>query len=402
MAFVLPLSIALAAAAAADPPPTPAQEVDRFRGFMAEAPGNGGVMYRLAQALARAGQPEEAVRWLSTALDQGLDLDLADPAFQSLASRSDFAALQVKTIGLTPVSTSRIAFRISDKELIPEGIAWDAKTGDFFVGSLFRRKIVRVSADGRASDFAASGTEGLQDVLGMKVDAERRLLWVCTAASPRAGAAAGSSALFKYDLATDRLVKAYWVENKEGKHLLNDVALTAAGEVFVTDSDAATVWRLAPEGDALEVFVGPGTLLYPNGIALSSDEKRLYVADFKQGLSVLDVATKASRPLPFSAGVSTAGIDGLYAVGGDLLAVQNGAGRDRIVRYRLDPTGGSIQKLEVLESRNPFFRTPTTGVVTSDGFVYLANPNLEALDDDGNVKKDARLEEVVVLRTPVR
>ena len=396
------LTLTLVAAAAADPPPTPTQEADRLRGFMAEAPGNGGVMYRLAQALARAGQAEEAVRWLSTALDQGLDLDLADPAFQPLASRSDFAELQVKTIGLAPVSTSRIAFRISDEQLIPEGIAWDAKTGDFFVGSLFRRKIVRVGADGRASDFASSGADGLQDVLGMTVDADRRLLWACTAASPRAGAAAGSSALFKYDLATGRLLKAYWLQDKEGKHLLNDVATKATRALVFPTGVSATVWRLAPDGDALEVFVGPGTFLYPNGIALSSDDKHLYVADFKHGLSVLDVATKASRPLPFSAGVSTAGIDGLYTVGGDLLAVQNGAGRDRIVRYRLDPTGGSIQKLEVLESRNPFFRTPTTGAVTSDGFVYLANPNLEALDDDGNVKKDARLEELVVLRAPLR
>ena len=48
-------------------------------------------------------------------------------------------------------------------------------------------------------------------------------------------------------------------------------------------------------------------------------------------------------------------------------------------------------------------RTPTTGVPTSDGFVFLANPNLDALDDDGNVKKDARKDdEVMVLRTPLR
>jgi SMP-30/Gluconolactonase/LRE-like region len=402
MAFVLPLSLSMVAALPnADPPPTPAQQVDRIRGFMAETPGNGGVMYRLAQALARAGQAEEAVRWLSAALDQGLDLDLTDPAFESLGSRSDFAELRVKTIGLVPVSSSRIAFRIAQKDLVPEGIAWDEKTGDFFVGSLYRRKIVRVSADGSASDFAASGALGLEDVLGMKVDAARRLLWACTAASPRAGAASGSSALFKYDLATGKLVKAYWVQNDDGRHLLNDLALTAAGEVFVTDSDAATVWRLAPGSDSLEVFLGPGALLYPNGIALSPDEKRLYVADYKHGLAVLDVATKAVRPLPFSAGVSTAGIDGLYAVGGDLVAVQNGAGRERVVRYRLDLTGERILKLEVLESRNPFFRIPTTGVVTSEGFVFLANPNLEALDDDGNLKKDARLEDVVVLRTPL-
>ncbi|HVQ30040.1 MAG TPA: SMP-30/gluconolactonase/LRE family protein [Vicinamibacteria bacterium] len=405
MVPALPLLLVLVAPLepAADPPPTPAQEVDRIRGFMAEAPGNGGVMYRLAQALARAEQADEAVRWLDAALDQGLDLDLADPAFASLADRSDFAELKVKTIGLAPVSSSRIAFRIAESDLVPEGIAWDEKTGDFFVGSLAQRKIVRVGADGRASDFAKSAADGLEDVLGLKVDPSRRVLWACTAASPRAGAAAGSSALFKYDLATGRFAKAYWIDNKDGKHLLNDVALTTDGDVFVTDSDASTVWRLAPGSDGLEVFVGPGSFLYPNGIALAPDGKRLYVADFKRGLSVVDVATKASRPLPFPAGVSTAGIDGLYTVGGDLVAVQNGAGRERIVRYRLDPTGERILALEVLESRNPFFRTPTTGVPTSDAFVYLANPNLDALDDDGNVKKDARKDdEVVVLRTPLR
>lgn len=398
MAVVLPLFMALIAGA--DPPPS--EEVNRIRGFMAEAPGNGGVMYGLARALARAGQADEAVRWLGAALDQGLDLDLGDAAFAPLASRADFAELQVKTNGLAPISTSRVAFRIADQELIPEGIAWDANTGDFFVGSLNRRKIVRLGADGRVADFAESGADGLQDVLGMKVDTERRLLWACTATSPRAGAAAGSSALFKYDLTTGRMVKTYWVKNTDGKHLLNDVALTAAGDVFVTDSDAHTLWRLAKDADALESFVGPGTLLYPNGIALSPDEKRLYVADFKHGLSIVDLATKASRPLPYPDGVSTAGIDGLYAVAGDLVAVQNGAGRERIVRYRLDAAGERIEKLDVLESRNPFFRTPTTGTVTSDGFVYLANPNLDALDDDGNLKRGARLEELVILRAPLR
>ena len=130
-----------------------------------------------------------------------------------------------------------------------------------------------------------------------------------------------------------------------------------------------------PKGrDALEVFVGPGTLLYPNGIALSPDEKRLYVADLKHGLAVVDLSTKATRPLPHPASLSTAGIDGLYAVASDLVAVQNGAGRERVVRYWLDPEGEHIQKLEVMEARNPFFRIPTTGVVTSEGFVYLATP----------------------------
>jgi sugar lactone lactonase YvrE len=156
------------------------------------------------------------------------------------------------------------------------------------------------------------------------------------------------------------------------------------------------------DGERLEPFIGPGTFRYPNGLALAADEKRLYLADFEHGLSVVELATRASRPLPHPVDVSTHGIDGLSRHENDLIAVQNGAGRDRILRYRLSPEGDRILKVEVLESRNPLFRIPTTGVVAGDDFVYLANANLDALAEDGGLKKDAHLEEVVVLRTPLR
>jgi DNA-binding beta-propeller fold protein YncE len=375
--------------------------VDRLRGYLALAKGHGGLMYRLAQALARAGQAEEAVRWLKAGLDQGLDFDLGDPAFGPLRERSDFKEQLARSEAVRPVAKSRVAFRIPEPDLIPEGIAWDPQTGDFFVGSLHRKKIVRVDAAGRARDFVPEGADGLEDVLGLEVDAERRLLWVCTAASPRAGAAAGASGLFAYELDTGRRRSAHWLREPGARHLLNDLEVTRAGEVFVTDSDGDAIYRLRPGGDRLELLVGPGTFRYPNGLTLAADEKRLYVADFEHGLSILDLASGALQDLPHPADVSPHGIDGVYRAGGDLVAVQNGAGRERILRYRLSPGGDRIEGAEVLESRNPFFRIPTTGVVTNDGFVYLANANLEALDEEGAVKKDARLEEVVVLRVPL-
>ena len=138
-------------------------------------------------------------------------------------------------------------------------------------------------------------------MLGLKVDAGRRRLWACTAASPRAGAAAGSSALLLYDVDSGKLLRAHWLKEAGTKHLLNDLAFTASGEVYVTDSDTDTLYRLGPEGEGLEIFVGPGTFRYPNGIALSADEQRLYVADFQSGLSVVELATKAARPLPHPA-----------------------------------------------------------------------------------------------------
>lgn len=382
--------------------PSPPTEVDRLRGYMAIAKGHGGLMYRLAQALARAGQAEEAVLWLKTSLDQGLDLDLGDPAFKDLRDRADFKEQLARTGDTRAVATSQVAFRIPQPKLIPEGIAWDAQTGDFFVGSLQERKIVRITSSGAITDFVPAGRDGLFDVLGLKVDPGRRRLWACTAASPRAGAAAGSSALLLYDVDSGKLLRAHWLKEPEKKHLLNDLAFTAGGEVYVTDSDTDSLYRLGPEGASLQVFIGPGTFRYPNGIALSADEKRLYVADFQNGLSVVELATKATQPLPHPPNVSPHGIDGLYVESGDLLAVQNGAGRERIVRYRLAPAGDRIDGLFVLESRNPLFRIPTTGVVAGTDFVYLANPNLEALDDDGRLKEDAHVEDLAVLRTPLR
>ena len=45
---------------------------------------------------------------------------------------------------ITSLVPSEIAFRIIDPELIPEGIASDAQTKKFFVGSTFKRKIVAI------------------------------------------------------------------------------------------------------------------------------------------------------------------------------------------------------------------------------------------------------------------
>ena len=254
-----------------------------------------------------------------------------------MRDRGDFKEQVARTGEHPAVSTSRVAFRIPQPRLVPEGIAWDAQSGDFFVGSLHERKIVRIAPSGAITDFVPTGTDGLEDVLGLKVDPGRRRLWACTAASARAGAAAGSSALLAFDVDTGKLLRAYWLKEAGTKHLLNDLAFTAGGEVYVTDSDADSLYRLGAEGESLEVFIGPGTFRYPNGIALSADEKRLYVADFQSGLSVVDLATKGTQPLPLPANVSSHGIDGLYVDAGSLVAVQNGAGRERIVRYRWHP-----------------------------------------------------------------
>ena len=371
-------------------------DIQRLEQMHKAAPDHGGVWLDMATAQAKAGNRAEALKWLDKAVSRGLDFDLPDdPAFAQLRDTPEMKELLARAAANRKVvSRGKVAFRIPEKDLIPEGIAHDPETGAFFVGSLHKKKIVRIDKAGKASDFTASGQDGLRDVLGMKVDPATRTLWACSGVS---GEPATASSLFQYDLKTGKLLKRYEIPGQP--HLCNDIALGQNGEVFVTDSTGRAVHRL--KGGKLEPFVGPGTFIYPNGIAISPDFKKLFVADFLKGLSVVDVATGQARALPHPEKVHVAGLDGLYFHKGSLVAVQNSAGIQRIVRFRLNAALDAIESEEILESRNPSFDIPTTGVLVDGKIAVIANSLLDRLDDKGGLKPDARLAEVVIVEIPV-
>ena len=196
---------------------------------------------------------------------------------------------------------SQVAFRIADRELIPEGIAYDPHARIFYVGSTYRRKIVSVDRKGAVRDFTGEAQEGLLGVVGMKVDAERRLLW---AVSTNAGGGMpgkglgrdclGCSAVFKYDLGKGRLVKKYVLGNKPNVHFLNDLTINSRGDAFITDTVTGDIYLISRGKDELELFVNLGPQAFPNGIDLSGDEKHLFVAA-AGGIRVVNLRDKRAE-----------------------------------------------------------------------------------------------------------
>lgn len=391
---VLVLSMLTGPAAAEEKPI--AQQIGRM---LQASPDHRGLWIEMAAAYARAGNDLDAVKWLERAIDHKLDFDLAgNPDFARLLTQPKGKDLLTRAeANRRVVQRGKVAFQVPQKDLIPEGIAHDSKTGDFFVGSILQRKIVRIDKAGKASDFTASGQDGLQGVLGMRVDPAARTLWACS--GPSARISAEPSHLFRYDLATGALKGKYELPGRP-PHLCNDVALSKGGEVFVTDSTGGAVHRLRPGKEALEPLVPLKTLIYPNGLAISTDGKRLFVADFK-GLSFVDVATGKVEALKYPEQVNVTGVDGLYLYGGHLVAVQNGSGAERIVRFKLNAARDAILSEEILESRNPLFKIPTTGVVSGSSLYLIASSYLDSVDDQGKLKPDAPLGEATILRIPL-
>jgi len=302
-----------------------------------------------------------------------------------------------------PLNRSSIAFTIPEKDLLPENVAYDPDTGAFYVGSTRKGKIVRVDRDGSVRDFVPPRAGGLWMVIGMKVDAERRLLWVASSANgnlvDKGPSDPQSAGLFAFDLDSGRLVERHLLEGPGETHMLNDLVLGPRGDVYVTHMlEEAAVYLLGQGSDRLERLVALDGLRGPNGIALSEDGRTLYVAH-RTGIAAIDLASRRVRPVTAGGGANLLGIDGLYYHDHALVAIH--PARQLVVRYPLDGSGLQVSGFETIESSHPMFRVPTTGVVVGDTLFYIANAQFESFDEQGNLWPLDRLYEVVVLRVPL-
>lgn len=306
----------------------------------------------------------------------------------------DSVGLPTRTINASHEST--VAFFLQEKDLLPESVAYDSKDGSFYVGSTRKGKVVRRDKNGVESDFIKPRQDGLWEVIGIKIHPTRRVLWVCSFASTDLeGHQKGdrnSGGVFAFNLDTGKLIRK-WVMDVAGEaHGFNDLVVTRGNDVYATHmfKDAA-IYRITDKEQKLEVFVAPPELKEPNGIAITPDEKTLYVAAL-DGLMSIDIATKKSQMVKAPEGEKTGEIDGLYYYRGGLLAIQNNS----VNYYEFDETHSRIAVTNVLEMNHPLMQIPTTGVIVGDDFYYVANANFRAVKADGTLDPALLLEPAIL------
>ena len=370
------------------------------------APADVWVLYNLACGQALAGRRDEALKTLDTLAARRVRFDLdAEGDFASIRGGAGYRKVsdRMKKLGDVKVSSSAVAFRIPEKGLVPEGIAYDAKTRSFFVSSIRKRKIVRVTPDGKASDFVSAGRDGLRSVLGMRVDAARRKLWACTAAMSHMEGfreeQKPESALVEFDADSGKLVRERALPVVEPEPAsCDDVALGPDGSVFVNDTNHPVLYVLQPGAADLDTFIENPELGRPQGFAVSGDGKTVYVSNYRRVMAV-DVASRKVAAVETPADVPPNGIDGLAFSGGALYAVQNGIEPHRVVRFTLSADGSRITAGRVLEMNNPLFDEPTLGIVANGAFYYVADSQGGKFRK-GKVPESAQ-REAVVLKIPL-
>jgi hypothetical protein len=366
-------------------------------------PNHPRLMYNLSVAYALNGNRAEALAWLDRVARMGLVVPAAtDDDFNSVSDTGEFKAILEKLRrNALPAGRGVPAFNVREKGLVPESVAYDPPTKTFYLSSIYRRKILRVGANGAATDFATE-RDGLWSVFGMKVDAARRLLWAATAAHPQMTnfrrEEDGTSALLKFDLRTGRLLKKYLLPNKPKAHLLGDLAINSRGDVFATDTISPAVYVVRRARDELETFLEDEAFVSPQGLDFTPDERGLFMADYSKGIFLINLETKSVASVEPPSDATLIGIDGLYFHRGSLIGVQNGVTPERVVRLTLSEDLRRISRFELLAANDPAFDEPTLGVLVKDDFYFIADSQWGAIDRQGQLAPADKLREPVVLK----
>jgi len=369
-------------------------------------PTHQGILYQLGMAAALTNHPKEAIESLKKAILMNADFKLDGLAdFNSINDTKEFKALLVlQKEWQSPVVHSEIAFTIKDRSLHTEGIEYDAASKTFYLGSIHKRKIVKVTSDGTISDFCPTAANGMTSIFGIKVDAKKNLLWACAAPMQEMENydSTARSAVFKFELSSGQFIQKYDMPLIAKANVLGDLIIDKKGNIFVSDSQGNTIYTINEKTNKIEPFYNSPELMNLQGLALSSDEKYMFLADYMKSIYRLNMKTKELVEVTSSVDAALKGIDGIYFYENSLIAIQNGVSPLRCTRYYLNKDLSQITKFDIIDRKHPNFNEPTLGVIDGKTFYYIANSQWGGYDEKHHIKPDDQLQDIVILKSQLK
>ena len=344
-------------------------------------PGHPSLVMLRAQAFAAAGRLDDAERDIRRLL--AWDARYARRALQDsnlavLRPRLEAVVTPLATRADSAISRGTVLATIEERDLVPEGTAWDPATRSVLIGSLNKNAIIAIAPDGKITDRVPRGGNGLGSVVGIHVDTTRGILYATSNARFDRPADSTRSALFAFDAATGRFRARYEVPAGSGPNFLNDLTSGTDGTVYVTDSRSGAIWVLRAGATGLTRFDAAGRFTGPNGITISPDGRHLFIADM-DFLRVVPLSGGAPWQLEVPDSINVFGVDGL-AFASNGLIVHHPLSYWRVVHYAIDPAYRRITGRTIIEMSSPDSRTSTTGEVAGDNYVYIGNSQIDRMN----------------------
>jgi hypothetical protein len=348
----------------------------KMESAVALRPTHPSYLYNQACLQSLAGRSAAALATLQRLADFGVYTPAAtDADFTRIAEMDAFKAITAKfQANLEPRGDVKESATLPAQLGLIEGIAVRSSTGEVFFGDMHLRCVWR--HQGEAVTRFTAADDRLFGIGGLVVDEARGILWAACSAqqvmTDWSEENANRSALAGFDLNTGELMHYHRVPDDGRPHATVDLTLAANGTVYLSDSASPIIWRLQPGAEQLEAWVDDPRFRSLQGLALSNDERELYVADYAWGLFSIDTATGEVTALPTPQGYTLVGIDGLGRSGNRLIAVQNGLRPARVLAIDLQ-TDGSLGAIHELAAAWPEMKDITLGSISRGKFHFVAD-----------------------------
>ena len=292
------------------------------------------------------------------------------------------SALAVAGCATVPVAAPQVQdITIAGTEVFPESVTSDA-AGNVYVGSgngtIYRATPGSATAEAWIRPDAGNG---LRSLFGVLADDRSGLLWTCDNGdfmSREPGLP--PSTLKAFDLRTGALRARH--DFPAGPAACNDIAVDAAGNVWVTETLAGRIFVLRKGAAALDLFAAGDALVGVDGIAFAGDGV-MYINNVRRhqlqrvtrgadgryaGLETLAL----SQPLN--------GPDGLRALGRNRFLQAEGPG-GRVALIEVDGASATVTPVKTgLDSSPAITRVGRVGYAPEGKIQYRMDPALRGKD----------------------
>jgi hypothetical protein len=268
--------------------------------------------------------------------------------------KSDFKTTALAA-GLLTASVAGVAHAalpqtvtVDGEKVFPESMT-SAADGSVFFGSIGNKMIYRAApgAD-KAVPFVQPGTDSVQSTFGVYADSKTNTLWAC---SNLLGPPGGPPAtLYAFDLKTGA-PKGHYPFVTPGA-LCNDIATTADGTTFVSDTQNMQVEVLKKGTQALEVWAGADGGLGPKGGAvdgLSVLGHRVIVNELiaSKLFSVeINKDGSASAPVEITLDRPISRPDGMRTFGKSAVLIVEGGDGGKLEKITFDGNNGKVELIK--------------------------------------------------------
>lgn len=286
-----------------------------------------------------------------------------------------------------PALAQDIAF--STEKSYPESFTYSQGQDMFLLGSVTQGLVAKLDRAGTYTDFITD--ERLISTVGLLVDDARNMLWV-TNSDPGVGTRTDAAtqgtlaAIATYDATTGAPLAYHDLGRlSEGAHFVNDIALDAAGNAYVTDSFAPVIYRIDTDGHATIFAQSPlfmtGDGFNLNGIAWHEDGY-LLAGTYNSGALFRISTTDPTDIQPVTLPEALVGADGIHLIDSEHLLVVQNLGADRVVE--LMSTDG-WHSATITREKASALSMPTAAAVVGED-IYILNSRLDTLFDPAATK----------------